>query len=922
MVCGHRHAGVAGSSSDHRQVRSKKKKKKTTTTTTTEERLLRAGPVHQPSQCCQPGDLCTMRRPSDPPPSPPPPPPPPRPPPGSSQPRPWLRLLHLALPLLFVCLFAHPCVGASAGAKRDGGGPPAAKVCRTEFTDVESSALLAEVVLEGRVREKVFPKASPAEGYYNVSVQVRKQVWKGRELINRGKRARKLLLGTFLDVSKGDDADGKVVSGGGGGGGGGGDDEEDEDGGEVSWPVTWCAGQVEDGATYIFFLRTAGDLKGRYFQLSAMPVKKNRRESRRVGKILKKNAAQKPSIQRLKAPRQVTSGSSLTLRCKAKAKPTALFSWYHDGRPLKSGRGLRIKSNKRGSRLKISKAKDRSAGVYTCKAANAVGEASKDVTVKVIKAKSIHKPCEKQTYCFNGGSCRYLPDLQQAFCQCPKSYEGKRCEKEVARPVTGAASLEYERVLIIVGIVIAFLVFLVICIASYFLAKRRRQRWVTRRRMKQNAGRERDRLLDEADGIQQPRGLLKEKETQTDTSHHPPDLPPKLEPGNRANFIHTTPLPADSPFHMDDHFPVITTSSAATHLTSHPPGVNGRKAGRAGSGREAREVERRGSRSRLKAVSVDDSCKDRPPSWRAEADVPGRETQPLVGAGQAGSPPELIEMDDLTPSPDRPTDPRPVEEEEEESPLVEGLPGFLSSFSSPGQGEAPIKMGTPPKDNAHAQLKTPEEQSFSNSKSASDYDVPKPSAHPANVDTAFSPDRKEAEPIPSVNSPREPSEPRVLAINGALPGLDSEDEEGGKTLPMLHISEEDLNRNLSKAGTTDMLPLSAAAAHRPGHQPSVMADGVGVDGVGVGVDGRLQPTVCDDDCGGFLPHALRDSLRNPSPRELYSFDPAMDSDSDDADQFMHGSPKKSLGGCSAGEVQQDYERRLRNVRTDQEPIPI
>ena len=36
---------------------------------------------------------------------------------------------------------------------------------------------------------------------------------------------------------------------------------------------------------------------------------------------------------------------------------------------------------------------------------------------------------------------------------------------------SGEATLLYERTLIIVGIVIALLVFVVICIASYFLAK-------------------------------------------------------------------------------------------------------------------------------------------------------------------------------------------------------------------------------------------------------------------------------------------------------------------------------------------------------------------------------------------------------------------------------------------------------------------
>ena len=57
-------------------------------------------------------------------------------------------------------------------------------------------------------------------------------------------------------------------------------------------------------------------------------------------------SAQPPRIQRVKGPKRVTKGSSMTLRCKAKAKPTPLFTWYRNGQEIKSGRGQRIKNNK------------------------------------------------------------------------------------------------------------------------------------------------------------------------------------------------------------------------------------------------------------------------------------------------------------------------------------------------------------------------------------------------------------------------------------------------------------------------------------------------------------------------------------------------------------------------------------------------
>ncbi|KAL8561628.1 hypothetical protein ACOMHN_001360 [Nucella lapillus] len=670
--------------------------------------------------------------------------------------------------------------------------------------------------------------------------------------------------------------------------------------------------------------------------------------------------AQKPRIQKLKAPRKVTSEASLTLKCKAKAKPNPVYSWYHNGQPLKSGRGLRIKSNKRGSRLKISKAKMQSAGVYTCTAANALGETSKNVTVKVTKAGSIHKPCEKQTFCFNGGSCRYLPDLQQTFCQCPKRWAGRRCELLDLLSVgldpdsfNSAASLEYERVLIVVGIIVAFLVFVVICIASYFLAKRRRKRWETRKRMRKLERERNVPLLDQPDGIHQPRGFPLEKETQTDPDTHPPDLPPKREHVSRANYnahqsAPSNPSNADTTFHMDHHFPLITYPTAPHPPTTSPPlTANGRGKGGGGRPGSGREVERRGSRSRLKAVSVDDSCKDRPPSWKGEESLAGRGEEPHHhhhpvrrgggggGGGQGrGWCPEVIEMDDLGPRRSNSPTPSPDLSDSPGDP-VEGLPGFLSSFSSPGdRADPPIRMNTPPKDNAHAQLKTPEEQSLPPPSATADYDIPKPSPQPG----------RQVPGTAVLSAPGDGGEGGVLTLNGLLPESDSEteEEEEGKGLPLLHISEEDLNAKLSKADSLDSRFLPSAPAYSsedaksppsgscptpsynagnpppPTHQPPKMG---GCEAVIL--DGHIQDSFCDDDCGGFLPHAFKGLAGDPPRREAaYCFDPAMDSDPNDIDQFMHVSPKASPGGYSSTEVQQDYERRLRNVLVDSEAIPI
>lgn len=215
---------------------------------------------------------------------------------------------------MFVSVLARtPRASASASVVARGRGATT-RTCGTPFVDTASSALLADVVLEGRVREKVYrPGGSEQDqdqpggaGRYNVSIQVRKRIWKGRELVNKGRKPRKLLLGTFApprdspaEATDDNDDDGNsnrvavvsrpaAASRGGAGGSAGVVADGDGDGDGVVHLLD-CVADVSDGATYIFFLRDVGDRKGRYFELSALPVKKTRRDSRIVSKILKKD---------------------------------------------------------------------------------------------------------------------------------------------------------------------------------------------------------------------------------------------------------------------------------------------------------------------------------------------------------------------------------------------------------------------------------------------------------------------------------------------------------------------------------------------------------------------------------------------------------------------------------------------------------
>ena len=186
-------------------------------------------------------------------------------------------------------------------------------VCGPLSTDVHSSALLADVVLEGRVHRKLYPlcRGRPRlvkTAYYNISVRVGRHVWKGADLISIGGQiAKKLLIGTFalnslvglhhqVALSENVTTQGKLnasylrrchgnacVS----------DRTSDPCGAKASSEqfstdiaASQCVGgDIAASSTYIFFLRNVGHNK--YFSISALPVRKSRSAVKAVSRVCK-----------------------------------------------------------------------------------------------------------------------------------------------------------------------------------------------------------------------------------------------------------------------------------------------------------------------------------------------------------------------------------------------------------------------------------------------------------------------------------------------------------------------------------------------------------------------------------------------------------------------------------------------------------
>ncbi|KTG45264.1 hypothetical protein cypCar_00035465 [Cyprinus carpio] len=81
-------------------------------------------------------------------------------------------------------------------------------------------------------------------------------------------------------------------------------------------------------------------------------------------------------------------GKKLTLKCEAVGNPSPSFNWYKDGSQLRKRKDVKIKSNKKNSKLHISRVRLEDSGNYTCVAENSLGRENATSYVSVQSSKS------------------------------------------------------------------------------------------------------------------------------------------------------------------------------------------------------------------------------------------------------------------------------------------------------------------------------------------------------------------------------------------------------------------------------------------------------------------------------------------------------------------------------------------------------
>ncbi|XP_075899611.1 neuregulin 2b isoform X2 [Nelusetta ayraudi] len=253
---------------------------------------------------------------------------------------------------------------------------------------------------------------------------------------------------------------------------------------------------VEKDRRYIFFMEKT--IEPDVFKASYAPVDTSEPELKKdVERVLCEDCASAPKL-RLMRGQSLMEGDRLYLKCEASSgNPSPSFRWYKDGQELQKGRDLKIRTNKKNSKMQISRVRADDSGNYTCVAENSVGQENVTSIISVqicvscltavpvvtttivttstgLSAGVSHvRRCNEseKAYCANGGDCYFIHGINQPFCKCPNDYSGDRCQNSVITEFYKAEELYQRRVLTITGICVALLVVGIICVVAYCKTK-------------------------------------------------------------------------------------------------------------------------------------------------------------------------------------------------------------------------------------------------------------------------------------------------------------------------------------------------------------------------------------------------------------------------------------------------------------------
>ncbi|KAM6953688.1 neuregulin 2b [Aplochiton taeniatus] len=249
---------------------------------------------------------------------------------------------------------------------------------------------------------------------------------------------------------------------------------------------------VEKDHRYIFFMDPTADPL--VFKASFAPRDASEPDLKKdVENVLCKDCASAPKLRPMRG-QSLTEGDKLYLKCEALGSPSPSFRWYKDGQELlQRGRDLKIKTNRKNSKVQITRVRVEDSGDYTCVAENTLGQENATSLISVQGVTTTASPVLSHTrrcndsekaYCVNGGDCYFIHGINQLSCKCPNDYTGERCQNSVMAGFYRHLRIEFmeaeelyqRRVLTITGICVALLVVGIVCVVAYCKTKKQRKK--------------------------------------------------------------------------------------------------------------------------------------------------------------------------------------------------------------------------------------------------------------------------------------------------------------------------------------------------------------------------------------------------------------------------------------------------------------
>ena len=247
-----------------------------------------------------------------------------------------------------------------------------------------------------------------------------------------------------------------------------------------------CTTIKDNKSKYVVFLQNP--LSINFYWITYNPIKASPKRLRKLSKILCKNCLVPPSFKRTFQMYKRKEETKLKIKCKASGKPLPTLTWYHGKTVLTNAtalKGVVLKNRKKGGSGSILiKKVDREYHntTFTCQANNPVSQYGVNFTALVnithyLSDEKCHKYCSKEdeSFCIKGVCC--VETDSRLRCNCYDGWTGVRCNQKdyFTSPVISSPEQRHmQRLVAVLGMCLALMVVLFICLSVYCYFKRSR----------------------------------------------------------------------------------------------------------------------------------------------------------------------------------------------------------------------------------------------------------------------------------------------------------------------------------------------------------------------------------------------------------------------------------------------------------------